>query len=574
VADYPWIKSYPPGVTWELDVPRKTLHQSFDESCAQYADLPMTDFLDKVMTYKDYKEATDRAAAGFQKLGVKPGVHVGLYLPNTPHYLIAFFGVLKAGGCIVNYSPLDADRELEFKIGDSETDILITLDVAALYPKIARMKGKTRLKKLIVGSIADYLRWPKNWLYPIARKKELSVWPRDDWHMSFRDLLANDGKYQPHPVGDNLWDEVALLQYTGGTTGLPKAAMLTHGCVMAATSQGQAWTAAYTKPGEEKVVCVLPLFHIYALSSVMLGAVRSGNQLILYPRPDIDLIVKDLAGKKPTFLPGVPTLYTAIMKNPKAKDLDLRSLKICLSGGAPLPVEVQQQFEKLTGATLIEGYGLTETSPTGAVCPIDKGMRRAGSCGVPIPGTIIEIRDMENPDRVLPPGKENVGDVCIIGPQVMKGYWKQPEETDKVLFTHPASNWKGLRTGDMGYMDEDGWLYLVDRSKDLIISSGYNVYPRMIEEAVYEHPAVDEVIVIGIPDPYRQEAPKVFVKLKAGKTLTFEELKQHLESRVGKHEMPVAMEVRAELPKTPVGKLSKKELKAEERAKAATAKAA
>jgi long-chain acyl-CoA synthetase len=337
VADYPWIKSYPPGVTWELDVPRKTLHQSFDESCAQYADLPMTDFLDKVMTYKDYKEATDRAAAGFQKLGVKPGVHVGLYLPNTPHYLIAFFGVLKAGGCIVNYSPLDADRELDFKIGDSETDILITLDVAALYPKIARMKGKTRLKKLIVGSIADYLRWPKNWLYPIARKKELSVWPRDDWHMSFRDLLANDGKYQPHPVGDNLWDEVALLQYTGGTTGLPKAAMLTHGCVMAATSQGQAWTAAYTKPGEEKVVCVLPLFHIYALSSVMLGAVRSGNQLILYPRPDIDLIVKDLAGKKPTFLPGVPTLYTAIMKNPKAKDLDLRSLKICLSGGAPLP---------------------------------------------------------------------------------------------------------------------------------------------------------------------------------------------------------------------------------------------
>jgi len=574
VADYPWIKSYPPGVTWELDVPRKTLHQSFDESCALYADLPMTDFLDKVMTYKDYKEATDRAAAGFQKLGVKPGVHVGLYLPNTPHYLIAFFGVLKAGGCVVNYSPLDADRELEFKIGDSETDILVTLDVAALYPKIARMKGKTRLKKLIVGSIADYLPWPKNWLYPVARKKDLSVWPRDDWHMSFKDLLANDGKYQPHPAGDNLWDEVALLQYTGGTTGLPKAAMLTHGCVMAATSQSQTWTTAYTTPGEEKVVCVLPLFHIYALSSVMLGAVRNGNQLLLYPRPDIDLIVKDLAGKKPTFLPGVPTLYTAIMKNPKAQGLDLRSLKICLSGGAPLPIEVQQQFEKLTGATLIEGYGLTETSPTGAVCPIDKSMRRPGSCGVPIPGTIIEIRDMENPDRVLPPGVENVGEVCIIGPQVMKGYWKQPEETDKVLFTHPASNWKGLRTGDMGYMDKDGWLYLVDRSKDLIISSGYNVYPRMIEEAVYEHPSVDEVIVIGIPDPYRQEAPKVFVKLKPGKTLTFEELKQHLESRVGKHEMPVAMEVRAELPKTPVGKLSKKELKAEERAKAATAKAA
>jgi acyl-CoA synthetase (AMP-forming)/AMP-acid ligase II len=248
--------------------------------------------------------------------------------------------------------------------------------------------------------------------------------------------------------------------------------------------------------------------------------------------------------------------------------LDLSSLKICMSGGAPLPVEVQQSFEKLTGATLIEGYGLTETSPTGAICPVDKSARRVGSCGVPMPGTVIEIRDMENGERVLPAGKDNVGEVCIIGPQVMKGYWKQPDETDKVLFSHPSSNWKGLRTGDMGYMDADGWLFLVDRSKDLILSSGYNVYPRMIEEAVYEHPAVDECIVIGIPHPHRQEAPKVFVKLKPGAALTFEELLKHLDGKIGKHEMPIALEIRPELPKTPVGKLSKKELKEEERAKA------
>jgi len=312
---------------------------------------------------------------------------------------------------------------------------------------------------------------------------------------------------------------------------------------------------------------VLPLFHIYALSGIMLGAVRNGNQLILYPRPDIDLIVHDLATKRPTFLPGVPTLYTAINKHPKAKQLDLKSLKICMSGGAPLPAEVQQQFEQLTGATLIEGYGLTETSPTGAICPVDKSVRRVGSCGVPMPGTIIEVRDMESGDRVLPPGKDNVGEVCIIGPQVMKGYWNKPEETAKVLFRHPASNWSGLRTGDMGYMDEQGWLFLVDRSKDLIISSGYNVYPRMIEEATYEHPAVEECVVVGIPDEYRGEAPKVFVKLKPGASLTFDELKKHYEGKIGRHEMPVAFEIRTELPKTPVGKLSKKELKAEEKEK-------
>ena len=388
MAQFPWEKSYPAGVTWELDIPKKTIHQIFEESCVQYANKPFTDFLDKVMTFADYREASDRAAAGFQKLGVGPGVNVGLYLPNTPHYLIAFFGVLKAGGRVVNYSPLDAARELEFKIGDSETDILVTLDVAALYPKMAAMRGKTRLKKLIVGSIADHLPWPKNWLYPIAKKKEISVWPRDEWHMSFKDLLDNNGTYLAHPVEGDLWDAVAVLQYTGGTTGLPKAAMLTHGCVVAAMTQSQAWTTPYMTAGAEKVVCVLPLFHIYALTGIMLSAVRNGNQLILYPRPDIDMIVNDLANKKPTFLPGVPTLYTAINKHPKAQSLDLKALKICMSGGAPLPVEVQTAFEKLTGATLIEGYGLTETRACGvrdrAASPCPARSSRSATWRTPI----------------------------------------------------------------------------------------------------------------------------------------------------------------------------------------------
>ena len=565
--DMPWIKSYPAGIRWDIDISPGAVQQMLDDTVTRYPDNPAIEFMGKRISYRELGDLVNRAARGLQKLGVKPGVHVGLFLPNSPHYIISFLGVLKAGGTVVNYSPLDAAKVLEHKIEDSRTDFVITLDMADLYPQMAGMLGKTRLKKLIVGNLAEMAADPTAFAAELKAGKQVSAAPWDDRHVSFAELLNNDGKYEPYAVDDPA-ETIAVLQYTGGTTGLPKAAMLTRGCIIAAMSQGQAWTTPYTTPGTEKVVCVLPLFHIYALSGIMLGAVRNGNQLILYPRPEIDMIVTDLGKKKPTFLPGVPTLYTAINKHPKAQGLDLKSLKICMSGGAPLPVEVQQSFEKLTGATLIEGYGLTETSPTGAICPVDKSVRRVGSCGVPMPGTIIEIRDMENGDKVLPAGKENVGEVCIIGPQVMKGYWKKQEETDKVLFSHPASNWKGLRTGDMGYMDGDGWLFLVDRSKDLIISSGYNVYPRMIEEAVYEHPAVDECIVIGIPDPYRQEAPKVFVKLKPGASLTFDELKKHLDGKIGKHEMPVALEVRAELPKTPVGKLSKKELKEEERAKA------
>ena len=568
MAGYVWEKSYPPGVKWDIEIPRKGLHEILIESAATYGDKPLLDFFDKILSFRQIDQLSNQAAHGFQKLGVKPGVHVGLYLPNTPHYLIAFFGILKAGGTVVNYSPLDAERELEHKIEDSQTDILVTLDVAVLYPKVVKFLGKTRLKKLIIGSIADYLPWPKSWLYPIAKKKELSTWPRDDKHMSFKDLISGPADYQKYPVPQDIWDAVCVLQYTGGTTGLPKAAMLTHGSIMAAMTQGSEWTKPYTTPGAEKIVCVLPLFHIYALSGIMLTAVRNGNQLILYPRPDIDMLIKDLDKKKPSFLPGVPTLYTAIINHPKAKELDLSSLKVCMSGGAPLPVEVQQKFEALTGATLIEGYGLTETSPTGCICPVDKSVRRVGSCGVPMPGTVVEIRDLEDPNKILPMGKENIGEVCIIGPQVMKGYWKKPEETAQVLYTVPGSNWMGLRTGDTGYMDHDGWVYLVDRKKDLIISSGFNVYPRVIEEAIYEHPSVDEVICIGIKDQYRGEAPKVFIKLKPGKSLTFDELKKHLDGKVGKQEMPVAMEIRPELPKTPVGKLSKKELKAEEAEKA------
>ena len=567
MSNYAWEKSYPPGVTWELEIPHQTLQQMLDESAATYGGKNFLDFLDRKITFAQVKELSDRAAKGFQALGVKPGVHVGLYLPNTPHYIIAFFGILKAGGTVVNYSPLDAERELEHKIADSETDFLVTLDLKLLYPKMKAMLGKTRLKKLIVGSVADYLPFPKNLLYPLAKKADFDAVANDAQNMRFKALLANDGKYKPYPLKGDTWDEVAVLQYTGGTTGLPKAAMLTHGCIMSAMTQISAWAVPYTTAGTERVVLVLPLFHIYALSAVMLAAAKSGNELIMYPRPDLNQMMIDIPRKKITMLPGVPTLFTGIINHPKVKETDLHSLKFCSSGGAPLPIDVQTKFEDMTGALLGEGYGLTETSPSGTVTPMDKAVRRPGSCGVPLPATVIEIRDLEDANKLLPVGKEHVGEVCIIGPQIMKGYWKKDDETAKVLYPSGINNWTRLHTGDTGYMDADGWLFLVDRKKDLIISSGYNVYPRVIEEACYEHPAVEECIAIGIFDQYKGEAPKVFIKLKPGKTLTFEELKAHLATRVGKMEMPVAMEIRAELPKTPVGKLSKKELKAEEAAK-------
>ena len=553
MANYPWEKSYPPGVKWELDIPKKTLHQIFEESCAQYGDRPFTDFLDKVMSFRDYKEASDKAAAGFQKLGVKPGVNVGLYLPNTPHYIVAFFGILKAGGRVVNYSPLDAARELEFKIGDSETDILVTLDVAALYPKMAAMRGKTRLKKLIVGSIADYLPWPKNWLYPIAKKKEISQWPRDDWHMSFKDLLANDGKFQSHPAPADLWDEVAVLQYTGGTTGLPKAAMLTHGSIASAMAQGLAWTAPYTQAGEEKVVCVLPLFHIYALTTILIRHLSLGNEILLRFRFDAETTIRDIAEKKATLMLGVPTMYIALLQHPEIGKRDLSSLRLVTCGGASLPVEVEQSFQKITGFRVGGGWGMTETSPAGTNLPL-QGDWKSGSIGMPLPGIVMEVVALDDPRRVLGPNEK--GEFRIKGPNVMKGYWKKPKETEEAFVDGY------LLTGDIGYMDERGYFFLVDRKKDMIISGGFNVFPSEVEQVIWGHPAVQECAVIGVPDDKWGEAVKAVIELKPGASVEAAQIIACCKEALGSVKAPKSVEFWDVLPRTAVGKVSKKDIRA------------
>jgi len=563
MSDMPWIKSYPPGVKWNGDISPTPVPQILEDAAAKWPGKSAIDFMGRKITFAELNDLANRTAAGLQKLGVGPGVHVGLYLANTPHYLIGLFGVLKAGGTVVNYSPLDAAKVLEHKIEDSQTDFLITLDLASLYPQMAPMLGSTRLKKIIVGDVAEMTGNPDAVKAQMQATKQLASVPSDDRHLTLQALLDNDGIYRSYPIGD-LTDAIALLQYTGGTTGLPKGAMLTHANLTAATNQCVETTR--TEPptldeGAERVLAVLPPFHIYALTVNMLLGVRIGAELIQHIRFDINDVVKDLAEKKITAFPGVPTMFVAVLNHPEAGKVDLTSLKWCNSGGAPLPLEVQRSFEKLTGCRLAEGWGMTETSPTGTFTPVTNEPR-AGSCGVPSPGIVIKFLDTGDGATYVPLGQ--TGELCIKGPNVMKGYWKKPDATADIMTADGF-----MRTGDVGYMDEDGYVYIVDRTKDMLLCGGFNVYPRVLEEAVYKHPSVEEVAVIGVDDEYRGQSPKAFVKLKAGaEAFTLKELQSFLKDKLGKHEMIHALDIRGELPKTAVGKISKKDLYDEEAKKA------
>jgi long-chain acyl-CoA synthetase len=561
---FPWIKSYPAGVRWDAPLPTLPVPQLLDEAAEKWPENHAIEFMGRKITYRELLQLVNQAAKGFQSLGVKPGVHVGLFLPNTPHYVISFFGVLKAGGTVVNYSPLDAEKVLEHKVGDSQTDIIVTLDLAVLYPQMQKLLGRTRLQKLVIGSIGEMSAHPVAVQEQMNKAGLLATVGKDDQHLSFADLLDNNGDFTAHPIGD-VRDTIAVLQYTGGTTGLPKGAMLTHANLTTACSQIKAVVSGEPKvleEGKERVLAVLPLFHIYALTVNMLFGIRMGAEIILHTRFDVEAVVRDLSEKRVTVFPGVPTMYTAIINYPDIGNYDLSSLKFCGSGGAPLPVEVNQNFQRLTGCSLVEGWGMTETSPTGTFTPV-YGMQKVGSCGMPTVGVELKFVEVDAPRKEVPPGER--GEMCIRGPNVMKGYWNRPEATAASMTEDGF-----FRTGDVAYMDEDGFVFIVDRTKDMILCGGYNVYPRIIEEAIYEHPSVAEVSVIGVPDAYRGQSPKAFIALKRGvPELTLEELKTFLKRRLGKHEMVQDIEIRKELPKTPVGKLSKKELYEEEARKRA-----
>lgn len=558
---YIWEKTYTPGIQWDFPLPAaQPIPTLLEQAAEKWPTRIGLDFYDRTFTYTELLSLASKVAKGLQAIGVGPGVHVGLQLINCPHYLLCFFGVLMAGGRVVNFSPLAAKRELEYQLVDSQVQVMITLGTANLYGQVATLLGKGKLRNIVVCNLTDFVSAETAALLlgPLAASPATLLSEATD--VPFKKLVDNDGKYVRHKL-PNLQDEIAVLQYTGGTTGEPKGAMLTHANFSAVLSIYEHWRGGDPVEEHAKGLLVLPLFHIFGLTSSMLGSILVGCQIVLLIRFDADRVLADITRKKITRFGGVPTMFAALVNHPRIGEFDLSSLKRCGSGGAPLPVDVLQRFKALTGVTPKEGYGLTETAPL-ATLQLTEGEPRAGSVGLPAPHTLIEVIDIE--DGVTPKGIGEAGEICITGPQVMKGYWNKADATALAL-----RNGR-FHTGDIGFMDADGYITLVDRKKDMILSGGYNVFPRNIEEAIYEYPGVAECTVIGIPDAHRGQSAKAFIALKAGaEPFTYAQLVAFLSDKLAKYEMPTEMEIRLSLPKTAVGKLTKKELVAEETAKRA-----
>ena len=540
----------------DLAVTPRAVQALLADTVRDYPDKPAIAFLGRHWTYAQLAAEVSRATRGLQDIGVKPGTRVGLCLPNTPYSVIYFFAVLRAGGIVVNFNPLYVERELAHQIGDSGTEVMVTIDLAAIYPKVAAVAGRTGLRRIVVCSMAGALPWLAGQAFRLARRRDLAAVKQDGVTITARALTRSTAA--PDPVTIDPGD-TAVLQYTGGTTGVPKAAELTHANLTC--NAMQCWLDLGRRPhGADRVLGVLPLFHVFALNSVMLVGVLTASEMILLPRFELDQVLATIASAKPTMFPAVPTIYTALVAaaGQAGRTVDMGSIELCMSGGAPLPAEIRTRFMALTGCWLMEGYGLSETSPVVSFTPPGRTYKE-GSIGPPVTGTTIEIRAVDDPSCILPAGER--GEICIRGPQVMRGYWNRPDETARVMIDG------ALRTGDVGYLDADGYLFLVDRIKDVIICGGYNVYPRVLEEALYQHAAVKEAIVIGLPDQYRGQAPKAFVTLNEGAHATPEELRGFLADYVSKIEMPREVEIRDELPRTVIGKLSRKELVAEEAGK-------
>ncbi len=552
-APHPWEKSYPEGLAWDMAIPVAPVSAILDTAVTTWPDSPCLEFLGKRYSYAEVGELVAHAAKGFQELGVTKGVAVGLFLPNSAYYVICYYAVLKAGGTVVNFNPLYAEPEIARQIEDSGARIMVTMNLNTLYTKVARRLDDTCLEKLVVCGMGRALPFTKRALFMLFKRREVAVTPNDDAHIRFSKLIDNDGI--PAAIEVDPERDVAVMQYTGGTTGSPKAALLTHANITANTAQIQSWAGVVTS-GQERVLAVLPLFHVFGMTGVMNLALVQGSEILLLPRFKIAETLAAIDKEKPTVFLGVPTIYSAINEHRELDNYDLSSLKICISGGAPLPLAIKTKFEAVTGCTLVEGYGLSEAGPVVTINPFNSEGPE-NSAGLPLPGTLVEIFSTEDPEQALPLGE--TGEICVTGPQVMAGFWNRPEETREAL------RGRRLRTGDVGYLDQDGYLFIVDRIKDLIITGGFNVYPRMVEEAIYQHPAVAEVAVCGVPDRHRGEVVKAFVKLAEGVTLTGTELRRFLKDQLAPFEIPRKVEFREDIPKTLVGKPLRRQLVEEEK---------
>lgn len=548
-----WHDHYPKEIPISIDYDEKPLSSYLEETASKFPEKKALHFMGKELSYGEVYTQAKQFANYLQSLGLEKGDKVAIMLPNSPQAVISYYGILLAGGIVVQTNPLYTERELEYQVKDSDTTFIICLDI--LLPRVSNVQGKTDIKHKIVTGIKDYLPFPKNLVYPFIQKREynmvVKVEQSEDTHV-WQNIMKNAKPEFERPEIDPK-NDIALLQYTGGTTGHPKGVMLTHYNLVANLQMCEAWLYK-TTPGEEIVLAVLPFFHVYGMTTVMNFAVKQASKLILMPKFNAEDVLKVIDKQKPTLFPGAPTIYIGLINHPDINKYDLSSIRACISGSAALPKEVQDKFEKITGGRLVEGYGLTETSPVTHANPVWEN-RINGSIGLPWPNTDARIVSLETREEV-PLGE--VGEIAVKGPQVMSGYWNNPEETDNVL----KDGW--FFTGDMGYMDEKGYFYVVDRKKDLIIAGGYNIYPREVEEVLYEHEAIQEAVVVGVPDPYRGETVKAFIVLKEGHQVTEEELNTFCREQLAAFKVPRKYEFRDELPKTIVGKILKRQLLEEE----------
>ncbi len=557
----PWLRHYDPAVPPTLTYPDKPLTWLLDEAVRSYGKRDAIIFYGRRLTYAQLGAMADRFAAALIALGVKPGDRVSICLPNIPQFPIAFFGALKAGAVVVPTNPIYTEPELQHQLADSGAETIVVLDLA--YERLRKVRDKTPVKRVIVAGVQDYLPPLLAAAYVLRQrrakqlpaKRELRA---DGMVQQFKDLIGKqDERWFPlHALPPAAKpDDLAVLQYTGGTTGLSKGAMLTHRNLLANAMQSWAWTEEAKKP--EIILCAAPFFHSYGLTVAMNTGIWSGSALVLMPRYRAKDAVKMIEKYHPTIFPGVPTMYLGVAQEIEQRGGDIGSVRICISGSAPLPKEAQAAFEKLSGGKVVEGYGLSEASPVTHCNPL-YGERRPG-IGLPLPDTEASIQDPET-GVMLPAGQ--AGEICIRGPQVMQGYWQRPEETAKML----RGGW--LHTGDIGVMDEDGYFSVVDRAKDMIIAGGYKIFPREVEEVLYAHPKVAEAVLIGVPDAYRGEAPKAFLVLKPGQQATAEEIIAYCKERLAAYKVPRQIEFRADLPKTLIGKVLRRALREEEAAKA------